>query len=211
MYFNLPPTWFLWIWFGVTIAALILEMVLFTKSYLNMADFEKAIPFILENEGYLSNNPDDHGKLTYRGIASAYWPNWEGWPIVNEAIANGTTSSLKSNSELEGMVDKFYKANFWDVNKLDQFTDQSIARNVMDFGVNSGTGRSAKTLQQILELPQDGIIGTVTLGQVNGCDFEATYNAYNNWRKSFYENLAQKPGQAQFLHSWLSRLVPYGE
>jgi hypothetical protein len=33
MYFNLPPTWFLWIWFGVTIAALILEMVLYTKSY----------------------------------------------------------------------------------------------------------------------------------------------------------------------------------
>jgi lysozyme family protein len=179
-----------------------------------MADFLTAFNITNHNEGGYSNNPDDSGGETYAGISRNNWPEWGGWRMIDwykssTGGVNGINSLMISSSEMRGYIQQFYKQNFWDVNSLDQFIDQQIANTVYDFGVNSGTGKAARVLQQILELPEDGIIGRQTLNAVNGADFEATCNAYNNYRKSFYEELAQRPGQHQFLASWLSRIKPY--
>lgn len=180
-----------------------------------MADFITSLKITGGNEGGISNDANDNGQFTYAGIASAYWPNWLGFPFVHKALAdnNGNVHesniALENNTEVQQLVNQFYKTNFWDVNKLDQITDQQIANNVYDFGVNSGVGTAAKMLQKVVGVTQDGIIGNVTIATVNDAVPEQVYNEYNSARSDFYHKLALKPDQAQFLHSWLSRLVPY--
>lgn len=122
-----------------------------------MALFKLAWEKTSKNEGGYVNNSKDNGKETYRGIASAYFPNWEGWEIVHKTISDlGITDTLDCSKEvrtkidkalalipeLDEMVQKFYKKEFWDKLKLDDETDQDIANYDFDMAVNNGTGRA---------------------------------------------------------------------
>jgi lysozyme family protein len=180
-----------------------------------MANFKNAEGVTGKSEGLYANNPADNGGETYAGIARNFWPKWEGWTIIDDIKANGaiTASQInakaKANTKLTELISSFYKANFWDANKLDLFNDQQVANTVYDFGVNAGTRKAAKTLQEVLNVAIDGIIGNITVGQVNAGNPKAIHTAFNCKRKEYYEYLATKPNQKQFLKSWLSRLKPY--
>lgn len=190
-----------------------------------MAKFEIAERITGGNEGGYANNPADKGGETYAGIARNFWPNWSGWKYIDKykadyaklnkpmqekySLAHWINSSAKVTSEpVAPIVSAFYKTNFWDVNKLDQIDDQQVANTVYDFGVNSGTGRAAKYLQEAVGVTQDGKIGPQTIAAVNRLDAEITHDKINIRREEFYRSLA-KGSQAQFLRSWLSRLKPY--
>ncbi len=179
-----------------------------------MAKFEIAESITGKNEGGYANNHADKGGETYAGIARNFWPNWNGWQqidaIKKQYGTNANTINLwaKKDVKLQEDVSHLYKQNFWDQNKLDLFTDQQIANTVYDFGVNAGTRKAAKTLQDVLNVSQDGIIGQITVGQVNSGNPKAIHTAYNCKRKEYYESIAVG-NQAQFLKSWLSRLKPY--
>lgn len=190
-----------------------------------MAKFEIAEAITGRNEGGYADNKADRGGETFAGIARNFWPNWEGWTYIDrykddfiKAKANRKTklslaawvnASAKVITEpVSQLVSEFYKSNFWDVNKLDHVDDQQIANTVYDFGVNSGTVRAAKVLQEAIGVVQDGKIGPQTISAVNRLDAEVTHDKYNIRREEFYRSIA-KGNQAQFLKSWLSRLKPY--
>jgi len=194
-----------------------------------MAKFEIAESITGRNEGGYANNPSDTGGETYAGIARNYWPKWDGWKYIDKyklsynksdkkmSLAKWVNSSaLVSSEPIHFMVSAFYKQNFWDVNKLDLFYDQQLANTVYDFGVNSGTGRSAKFLQKayndvsvnLNKIDVDGKIGEKTIEAINNAIPELIYIRFNTARKDFYNSIA-KGSQAQFLKSWLSRLKPY--
>ena len=107
-----------------------------------MARYEIAEAITGRNEGLYANDKDDSGGETYAGIARNHWPKWLGWNRIDFIKANYGKSAATINSyarhdkELTKAISSFYKANFWDVNKLDQFVDQQIANTVYDFGVN---------------------------------------------------------------------------
>lgn len=179
-----------------------------------MANFEEALKTTGRNEGAYANNHADHGGETYAGISRNNWPNWAGWMIVDKVTGYGhptihqINDGIKANPDIQSMVDNFYRKNFWDVNKLDLINDQQIANSVYDFGVNSGTGRAAKLLQQAVGVTVDGIIGNHTIAAVNSGNAEKLYTLYNDLRRGFYNSIAVGD-QKKFLHSWLSRLTPY--
>lgn len=179
-----------------------------------MAKFEIAEAITGRNEGGYANNPSDTGGETYAGIARNHWPKWDGWKIIDQIKnAYGKSAAIinrqaKLNSTLSDLISKFYKKNFWDSLKLDLVNDQQLANSVYDFGVNSGTSRSAKFLQQSAGVETDGIIGNKTLHAVNSADRKVIYCDFNKRRETFYKSIA-KGNQAQFLKSWLSRLKPY--
>lgn len=181
-----------------------------------MADFETALKVTGRNEGGYANNKNDNGGETDAGISRKFWPNWPGWKIVYEKklIAGNDLKLLNhlllNNSEIQSEIDSFYKANFWDVNRLYLITDQKIANTVYDFGVNSGAGHAAKYLQQSIGVNVDGIIGLQTITAVNASNGETTYNTFNALRRAFYFKLVEDdPSQKEFLNSWLSRLTSY--
>lgn len=180
-----------------------------------MAQFDIAENITGRNEGLYANNKADRGGETYAGIARNFWPKWAGWLIIDDIKKNfGKSAAVinnhaKSNTMLNRLISDFYKKNFWDVNQLDRFKDQQLANTVYDFGVNSGTSRAAKYLQDILGIKMDGVVGNQTINTVNASNFKATHVAYNCRREAYYRGLAKNPTQAQFLKSWLSRLKPY--
>lgn len=190
-----------------------------------MAKFEIAEKITGRNEGGYANNPSDTGGETINGIARNHWPKWDGWKTIDEIkaglIANKKpvnalhiNQAIRTNPKFYSLISKFYKQNFWDVLKLDLVNDQQLANSVYDFGVNSGTGRSANFLQKSVNdvcsigLIVDGQIGNKTINAVNIHDGKTIYNHFNKLRENFYRSIA-KGSQAQFLKSWLSRLKPY--
>lgn len=181
-----------------------------------MADFLQALAITGINEGGISNSPLDRGSFTYAGIASKYWPNWQGWPLVKQALTNCNgdfgmaNRQLRENAIVQNFIQDFYKQNFWDALKLDQINDQQLAQSVYDCSVNCGIGTAGKMLQHCVGIAADGIVGPHTIQFVNGTDGENLYNIFNASRKAYYEDIiARDPSQKVFEHSWLSRLKPY--
>lgn len=189
-----------------------------------MANYEIAESITGRNEGLYANNPSDTGGETIMGIARNHWPKWSGWAYIDKfklqykeyvkgtknpiSLTKWINGSVTATPEVAKLSSKFYKENFWDINKLDQFKDQQVANSVYDFGVNSGTGRAAKFLQEVLGVEADGKIGSITLEKLNKSDAKKVLTEYNAKRETAYKSWA-KGNQAQFLKSWLSRLKPY--
>jgi lysozyme family protein len=118
-----------------------------------MADFKKAWDNTSKNEGGYVNNSKDKGKETYRGITMKDHPDWEGWPIVHQAIkdlgiadtldATGDIKkkidyALSSHTQMEELVQNLYKKHYWNPLELDDEPDQLIAEQVFDTAVNMG-------------------------------------------------------------------------
>lgn len=179
-----------------------------------MASFEVAESITGRNEGLYADNKADTGGETYAGIARNHWPKWRGWFFIDRIKetfgkdAKTINKYAKIDPFFAPAISEFYKQNFWDVLKLDLINDQQLANSVYDFGVNSGTSRSAKFLQQSAGVEADGIIGNKTLNAVNSADRKVIYYDFNKRRETFYKSIA-KGNQAKFLKSWLSRLKPY--
>ena len=65
---------------------------------------------------------------------------------------------------------KFYNKDIWDICRLDSIVDQCIADEVYQFACLKGAPSAAKILQEVINQPQDGIIGRDTIGMVNTSD-----------------------------------------
>lgn len=193
-----------------------------------MASFDVADEISRANEGQWQNIAADRGNAangygTYRGIASKIHPKWKGWPIIAAEIAKkrpqpeyGTkeyrawvkelNTALNANGELQDMVRSFYKANFWDALRLDDFRSQGAANQIYDSAINRGVGTAAILLQKIIGVMADGVVGPVTIKAANKLrdnELEALYRAA---RKADYERIIRiNPALAQFRRTWLAR------
>ena len=101
---------------------------------------------------------------------------------------------------------QIYRAKYWDSIRGDQIADQQLANIWYDGRVNHGyTG--TKLMQRVLNVPDDGHVGPVTLGAVNATDPRPTFYAYRQKRIDFYHYLANnRPGLSVFLTGWLRRI-----
>lgn len=181
-----------------------------------MANFKIAFDITNRNEGGYANNLDDKGGETYAGISRKNWPNWLGWSYVDEEksiyhdnIAE-LNKALKADQVVRSLVENFYEKYFWDSLLLDQINDQQIGNAVYDFGVNSGTGTSAKKIQLAAGVTADGQIGPKTIAAINNKEPKTLYNAFCELRRAFYLGIIERdPSQKQFENSWLFRIKPY--
>jgi lysozyme family protein len=60
---------------------------------------------------------------------------------------------------------------------------------VFDYGVNSGISRSAKVLQRVLGVADDGMIGPVTVAAAMRCDVRSTVTKICDERLTFLQSL----------------------
>jgi lysozyme family protein len=191
-----------------------------------MANFDIAHKLTQSAEGGYSNVSTDSGKETYRGVSRVMWPNWAGWVIIDQykLVAHLNTGDFipiawKRGAELDGLVNAFYKTQFWDVNKLDQVNNQPIANELFDSGVNMGTGIAAKFLQEALNLlnrnqkdysdiAEDGKIGNITLGLANSYPYQgALLKTLNGLQFMRYVSICESdPAQENNFRGWLSRV-----
>ena len=90
-------------------------------------------------------------------------------------------------------VAPIYRKNYWDRMKCDN-VPAGLDLCLFDFGVNAGTGRSAKFLQRMIGTVADGGIGPNTLKKLNEYidthGIEETIKEFQEDRQDYYEKLS---------------------
>lgn len=160
--------------------------------------FNDDLKLILSFEGGYSNDPDDSGGETNKGITKA---TYDAFRIANKL----PTQSVKEISGDE--VSKIYYGYYTDcgADKIVLYNPK-LATEVFDFAINSGSGQAIRTLQRVLGVNIDGIIGSNTLSRIQNNFQSNLAQSYALARVSFYYKLClQKPNNKKFLMSWLSR------
>lgn len=141
-------------------------------------NFTEALEHVLKHEGGFVNHPSDPGGMTNLGVTRAVWEEWIG----------RESSEKEMRSLTPEMVAPLYKRKYWDRVKADDLPS-GLNYCVFDASVNSGTGRSAKWLQECVGAVADGAIGPNTLAKVRAHDADALVNAYCDLRLNFLKSL----------------------
>jgi len=151
-----------------------------------MGRAEKFIRIVLLSEGgsKYTNNPNDAGGETKYGISKKAFPNVD----------------IKNLTEVDAIL--LYKKMYYDACKCDLFNDELLALHVFDFGVNSGISRSIKTLQSVIGVKADGIIGKQTIEKSNSGNYTEQYRIA---RIAFYNNIGVGKNK-KFLKGWINRV-----
>jgi lysozyme family protein len=188
-----------------------------------MANFDLAFEKTMGAEGGYTNDLTDRGGETYKGVSRRYHPDWEGWIIIDDLKTKPNfPKNLESNSDLQALIRRFYKENYWNINKLDLFSDQAVAEEMFDTGVNMGTKRAATYLQTALnclnkqqvlygDIDEDGKIGSATIYVMNTLlskeSSELLLKIMNVLQGNHYiEYMRQYPEQEKFARGWFQRV-----
>ena len=174
-----------------------------------MANFKTALNKTLRHEGGYANTPGDAGGETYCGISRKNWPTWRGWYIIDKAKPLKYNQMLK-DKHLADLVEVFYYEHFWKPIQGDKIKDQRIAALLFDFFVNSGY-HAIKSIQRVVKVKDDGIMGTQTLAAINSADPELVFDSLKSARAKFLKDIVSRnPSQEKFLTGWMIRVNSFG-
>lgn len=142
------------------------------------SNYTASLERVLQDEGGYTNDATDPGGPTNFGITIHDYRMY-----INP---KGTATDVKNMTVDQAKV--IYKARYWDAVKGDDLP-AGIDYVVFDYGVNSGVSRSAKVLQKLVNVPQDGEIGPDTIAAVKKQDPKALVNAICDERMTFLKKL----------------------
>ena len=141
-------------------------------------NYDAALKIILHHEGGYVNHPRDPGGETNLGVTKRVYEEWGGTKNMRDITVED--------------VAPIYEKNYWGKAKCDHLPS-GLDLAVFDWAVNSGPGRAAKKLQEMIGTVADGGIGPNTLRaldeyiEVHG--LEKTIEEYGEIRQKFYESL----------------------
>ena len=178
-----------------------------------MAKFENALELLLAHEGGYSNDPDDPGGETYKGIARKMQPDWLGWHIIDLLKKQPGFPDLlfakhevEINKQLQYEVKSFYYSNFWMKISGDKIDNQLVAESIFDFAVNAGIGVSISLSQSVVGVTADGIIGPKTIEAINRFDAGQFLTAFALAKIVRYINICNKrPVSKKYFFGWVVR------
>lgn len=147
--------------------------------------FDAAINRILAHEGGYVNHPKDPGGETNWGISKRSYPNLDIKHLTrDQAIA-------------------IYKRDYWDRIQGDVLP-HSLAFQVLDFAINSGVGTAIRKLQSAAGVPEDGVLGPLTLSAIKSFSDADLSQLLIAERLEFYTSLSTFPS---FGRGWTRRLA----
>lgn len=159
-------------------------------------DLPNALRFILRWEGGLSDDPNDHGGRTMKGITQHVYDAWR--------VARGL-----GTQDVVGIADDelaaIYRENYW----TKSFCDRQRAKLDLvqfDTAMNMGPNRAVRMLQEAVGTDVDGGFGPQTQQARDNCALPDSVARYCDIRERLYRGFAQQPGQANFLAGWMNRL-----
>ena len=161
-----------------------------------MAYFKLYAPLLHRLELGFSDDPDDKGGPTKDGVTLTTFRKFYGESMTVEDLKRMTWAQWCH----------IMKTGFWDVCRADEIKNQSLAEIIVDWCVNSGTGR-IREVQTIAGVKPDGIVGPKTLGALNGADDESLFRRIRLGREQWFRTIVQKkPSQKKFWTGWMNRL-----
>jgi lysozyme family protein len=158
--------------------------------------FPTVLAFVLGEEGKLSNQASDPGRLTYAGITQATLDGLHG------SIAGLPTSpALLTQAQIQ-LVYRLAYYNAVGGPSLPRW----CALALTDAAVNSGPGTAAQWLQEALRVTPDGDIGVKTLAALGAADARTTLREFHARRAA---NFMQRPPAEIRVNSegWGRRLL----
>lgn len=168
-----------------------------------MADVRELLPFILRWEGKFVNDPTDKGGATNMGVTLK---TWRSVGYDKDGDGDIDVDDLKQLTP-EEVRDRVLKPHYWDRWKADQLRSQRVANILVDWTWCSGKW-GIVIPQRILCVPDDGIVGPLTISAANNIDPERFIALIYDARKEFLRQIVQKnPAQQKFYRGWLNRLA----
>lgn len=185
-----------------------------------MSKVELLLPKILKWEGGFVNDPTDSGGATNKGVTLATFRAYR----KAHKMKIPTVEDLKRITDAEVMA--ILKEFYWDKMQADSIANQSIANLCVNNLWGSGTGY-IKTIQGVLGVKQDGIVGPMTLAKINGWNPQgALFDKLWARRKKFFEDIVARSVQSyenrigrkaterelltytkkRYIRGWLNRL-----
>jgi len=155
-------------------------------------NFNAVLALVVLSEGGYVNHSKDPGGMTNLGCTKAVWEEYVGHPVSENDIRNLTPE----------LVAPLYKRKYWDKVVGDDLPS-GLDYAVFDAAINSGAGRAAKWLQEIVGVTADGSIGKLTLAAVHTMDVQKLIAQYNDKRLQFLKGL---PTFATFGKGWSRRV-----
>jgi lysozyme family protein len=156
------------------------------------SNFDNSLKKLLVHEGGYSNQSQDPGGMTNLGVTAKVWAEWVGHDVNEKIMRNLTPSD----------VAPLYKRKYWDACRADELVS-GLDYVVFDYAVNSGVGRSIKTLQACVGVPIDGGIGPTTLAAVNAHNSAELIEKICDKRLDFLKSL---PTFSTFGKGWERRV-----
>jgi lysozyme family protein len=159
----------------------------------------KIIDEIIRREGGYVNHPADRGGPTNFGIT---------FRTLGEARKLGRPATAVEVRELTvAEAREIYCDMYITQPKFYMIKDTAVRDFLIDFGVNSGPVRAIKTLQTLLGVTVDGVMGPQTAGAANQCNPEVLLYKLTTRRALFLLRLiGRDKRQAAFATGWANRV-----
>jgi len=161
-----------------------------------MADlFAECLAFTLTQEGGYVDDPADPGGATNMGITLATLQEWDHDPALGPANVENMTRQTAA---------AIYRTLYWNALRGDSLP-AGVDLSTFDFGVNAGTCRSAKLLQEALGFTGDevdGCVGPITLRAALKANPVQVIDGLAARQADFYRGLAEFD---LFGQGWLDR------
>ena len=149
-----------------------------------MADFERAVEFVLGQEGSLHIDPHDPGGLTNFGISQRSYP----------------TRDIEHLTRDEAV--EIYRRDFW---RFDEVHSQPFANMLLSLAVNMGLNTTVILAQKSMSLLMDGCWGERCDHAANARPSDAMLDLAAN-AGVYYAHLASKRPDSP-LRGWLRRVA----
>jgi lysozyme family protein len=159
--------------------------------------FEACLAAVLQHEGGYADHPADPGGATNMGITRKTLAAWRGidpWLDLPKSEVRALTRAEAG---------RIYRANYWDRCRAGELPG-GVDLALFDFAVNSGPDRAIRTLQTVLGIEADGILGPVTLAAIRKANARTLANALCDARLTFLRRLPTFP---TFGRGWTSRVA----
>lgn len=150
-------------------------------------NFEQSFNQLMRFEGGFSDHPQDTGGPTNYGITE------------HVARAHGYIGDMR-DMPIES-AKKIYQRLYWDACRCDDLPAE-VRYDVFDAAVNSGPAQSIKWLQRALGVPDDGVMGRVTIAAAN--EAKGSSRKFNGQRLMMMTTLGNWP---TFGKGWARRIA----
>jgi lysozyme family protein len=155
-------------------------------------NWDKSFDLVIVNEGGFVNNPNDPGGATNLGCTQTVWEQWVGHPVSIEDMKALTKDDVKP----------LYKRKFWDAIHGDALP-AGLDYCIFDCAINSGVGRAAKFIQEIVGVSPDGAIGNNTISAISQINPVTLINEFSEKRLTYLQQLKLWP---MFGNGWGKRV-----
>lgn len=158
-----------------------------------------ALALMFGHEGGYVNAKSDRGGPTKYGITHKTL-------AAHRGVKSVTAEQVKAMTKAE--AEAIYRKSYWTQSGGD-LLPVGLDYAAFDYGVNSGPARAVKSLQKVVGVPQDGIVGGQTLAAVERYPggVQALIKAYCDERMRFLRSLGGAQGFAANGRGWTIRVT----